>query len=163
MTFRLAKILLVLSVTLFYFLTVFNNVTDYNSNFQFVRHVLMMDSTIPGNDGMWRAINQPAVHHAFYVTIILWEAATMILCGWGGLRLFRAIHGSAESFHAASNVAVGGLTLGLLLWLVAFLGVGGEWFLMWQSKVWNGQEAAFRMFSVVAIVLVIVLQRDSDG
>jgi len=39
-----------------------------------------------------------------------------------------------------------------------FLSVGGEWFLMWQSKSWNGQEEAFRMFTVVGIVLVVVAQ-----
>jgi predicted small integral membrane protein len=27
---------------------------------------------------------------------------------------------------------------------------------MWQSKTWNGQEAAFRMFTVVGIVLLLV-------
>jgi predicted small integral membrane protein len=34
---------------------------------------------------------------------------------------------------------------------------------MWQSKTWNGQEAAFRMFTVVGIVLLIVVQPDTDG
>jgi predicted small integral membrane protein len=28
---------------------------------------------------------------------------------------------------------------------------------MWQSKTWNGQEAAFRMFAVEGIVLVVLL------
>ncbi len=42
--------------------------------------------------------------------------------------------------------------------LVAFLDVGGEWFLMWQSKIWNGQEEAFRMFTVVGVVFLVVLQ-----
>jgi predicted small integral membrane protein len=51
----------------------------------------------------------------------------------------------------------------MLMWLVAFLGVGAEWFLMWQSHNWNGQEAAFRMFVVVAIVLLLMLQPDRDG
>jgi predicted small integral membrane protein len=46
------------------------------------------------------------------------------------------------------------------MWLVAFLSVGGEWFLMWQSKSWNGQEAAFRMFIVVGIVLIVLVQRE---
>jgi predicted small integral membrane protein len=49
------------------------------------------------------------------------------------------------------------------MWLVAFLDVGGEWFLMWQSQVWNGQEAAFRMFAVVGIVLLILLQPEGEG
>lgn len=47
MTLRVAKTLLVFGVALYYAIIVFNNVTDYNSNYQFVRHVLMMDSTFP--------------------------------------------------------------------------------------------------------------------
>jgi predicted small integral membrane protein len=49
------------------------------------------------------------------------------------------------------------------MWLVAFLSIGGEWFLMWQSKMWNGQDAAFRMFAVVGVVLLLVAQPDSEG
>ena len=86
----------------------------------------------------------------------------MILCVWGGVQLLRALVQDAETFRVASKVAISGLTLGLLMWLVAFLSVGGEWFLMWQSKSWNGQEAAFRMFTVIGIVLLVVLQRESD-
>jgi predicted small integral membrane protein len=48
------------------------------------------------------------------------------------------------------------------MWLVAFLTVGAEWFLMWQSTKWNGQEAAFRMFAVVGIVLIFVAMRDEE-
>ena len=44
------------------------------------------------------------------------------------------------------------LTTSLLMWLEASLDVGGEWFLMWQSKMWNGQEEAFRMFTIVGVV-----------
>jgi len=62
---------------------------------------------------------------------------------------------------AALNVAVIALTTSLLMWLVAFLDVGGEWFLMWQSKVWNGQEEAFRMFTIVGVVCVVVVHRET--
>jgi len=156
MTLRAAKIVLVFAIALFYAIVVFNNITDYDSNYQFVRHVLMMDSTFPGNHGMWRAVNSPAAHTAFYVAIISWEFVTTLLCLWGGIRLARAFNADAEEFQRAKNVAIAGLTLSLLMWLVAFLGVGGEWFLMWQSKNWNGQEAAFRMFALVGIVLLLV-------
>ena len=44
MTLRVAKMLLVFAVALFYTFVVLNNTTDYDSNYQFVRHVLMMDS-----------------------------------------------------------------------------------------------------------------------
>jgi predicted small integral membrane protein len=163
MILRTTKTLLVFAVAVFYSLVVLNNTTDYDSNYQLVRHVLMMDSTLPGNHGMWRAMNSPAWHTAFYVSVIAWEIITMILCWWGGLRLARSVRGSAQAFNQSKRVAIAALALALLMWLVAFLGVGGEWFLMWQSKTWNGQEAGFRMFTVIGIVLLLVAQPDTEG
>jgi predicted small integral membrane protein len=162
MTLRAAKMLLVFGVALFYTLVVLNNTTDYDSNYQFVRHVLMMDSTFPGNHGMWRAINGPGLHTAFYLSIIAWETATMILCWAGALKMAAALRGTAAIFHLSKRVAIIGLTASLLMWLIAFLSVGGEWFLMWQSKTWNGQDAAFRMFTVVGIVLLFVAQPEAE-
>lgn len=162
MTLRTIKLLLVFGVAIFYSLVVFNNITDYGSNYEFVRHVLMMDSTFPGNRGMWRAINSPALHTVYYLSIIVWEAATMLLCWWGGIGMARALGAPAAAFQRAKRISVIALGLGLLMWLVAFLSVGGEWFLMWQSRSWNGQDAAFRMFTVVGIVLVLVALPDWD-
>ncbi len=162
MTLRVAKLSLMFAVALFYTVVVFNNITDYNSNYQFVRHVLMMDSNTLGNHEMWRAMNSPAWHTAFYVGIILWEALVMLLCWWGGLRLMSAISAPAPVFMQAKSISVAALTLALLMWLVAFLTVGGEWFLMWQSKTWNGQEAAFRMFTLIGIILLLLAQPDSE-
>jgi len=94
MTLRIAKISLVFAVAFFYLVIVFNNVTDYDSDYQFVRHVLMMDTTFPGNHGMWRAINSPAIHTAFYLMIIAWEALSMVLCFAGGVKLAGALSDS---------------------------------------------------------------------
>jgi predicted small integral membrane protein len=160
---RAAKLLLLAGIAIFYTLVVFNNVTDFNSNYQFVRHVLMMDSTFPGNHGMWRALPSPTFHIAFYISIIAWETTTMILIWWGVVRLVGALRRSAAAFNAAKRLPVMALTLSLLMWLIAFLSVGAEWFLMWQSHTWNGQEAAFRMFAVVGLVLLILLQPESEG
>jgi predicted small integral membrane protein len=160
---RAAKTLLLAGIALFYTLVVFNNVTDFDSNYQFVRHVLSMDSTFPGNRGMWRALQSPAIHLAFYLGIIAWEIATTVLLWWGVVRLLRAVRLSASAFNAAKRVPVMALALSMVMWLVAFLSVGAEWFLMWQSHTWNGQEPAFRMFTVVGVVLLIVLQSDTEG
>jgi len=160
MALRASKVFLVFGIALFYMVLVLNNITDYGSNYEFVRHVLMMDSTFPGNHGMWRAINSPVVHTVFYIGIITWESVTMLLCWWGGVRLLKSYRADAAQFTAAQNVAVIALTTSLLMWLVAFLDVGGEWFLMWQSRIWNGQEAAFRMFTIVGLVFLVVLQRE---
>jgi predicted small integral membrane protein len=163
MMLRVSKLLLVLALALFYSFVVLNNTTDYNSNYLFIRHVLMMDSTFPGNRGMWRAMNSPAWHTVFYLAIITWEATTMVLAWWGGIRMARALRGPAAAFHQAKRFSIAALALSMLMWLVAFLSVGGEWFLMWQSKTWNGQDAAFRMFTVVGVVLLLVAQADADG
>ncbi len=161
MALRVSKAVLVLAVALFYTILVLNNITDYGSNYEFVRHVLMMDSTFPGNHGMWRALSSPLVHTVFYIGIIAWESVTMLLCWWAGIRLLKSYRADRAQFAAAVNAAVIALTASLLMWLVAFLDVGGEWFLMWQSKLWNGQEEAFRMFTIVGVVFLIVVQREA--
>lgn len=151
---RLSKALLVAAVALYVTLVVVNNLTDYGSNYAFVHHVLWMDSTLPGNHGLWRAIHPLWVHVVFYDGIIGWEIVTAVLLWAGSVQLFRAVRQPGAVFQKARSLAIGGLTVGLLLWLVAFLSVGGEWFLMWQSASWNGEEAAFRMFVVTALVLL---------
>jgi predicted small integral membrane protein len=158
---RTSKTLLLFAVTIYYSFVVLNNTTDYDSNFQVVRHVLMMDSTFPHNRGMWRAIHTPAIHTLFYFGIMLWEIVTMLLSGWGAVRMARARKGSIAEFHRAKRVGILALTASLLMWLLAFLSVGGEWFLMWQSKSWNGQDAAFRMFTVIGIIFLIIIQPDT--
>jgi predicted small integral membrane protein len=159
---RTAKVLLLAGIALFYTLVVFNNITDFDSNYQFVRHVLSMDSTFPGNHGMWRALPSPAFHRVFYIATIAWEALTMILLWWGVARLWRAVRYNGVVFNAAKRVAIIALTLSMLMWLVAFLDIGAEWFLMWQSATWNGQQEAFRMFAILGIVLLLLLQPDVE-
>jgi predicted small integral membrane protein len=159
---RAAKLLLLSAIALFYTLVVFNNTTDFDSNYQFVRHVLMMDTTFPGNKGMWRALSGPAWHLCFYFSIIGWEILTMVLSWWGAIAILRKLRSPAAEFNMAKRIPVIALTLGMLMWLVAFLTVGAEWFLMWQSHLWNGQEAAFRMFVVVGMVLLIMLQPERE-
>ena len=43
MALRFSKAVLVFAIALFYTILVLNNITDYGSNYEFVRHVLMMD------------------------------------------------------------------------------------------------------------------------
>mgnify|MGYP003639020583 CR=1 FL=1 len=170
MIVRLCKIALVASAALFLFIVVLNNaIFDYPSNYAFVQHVLGMDSLFSGESQAWRAFRDPTpadgswwFYHAFYWSIILWEAAAAGLCAIGSWRLCRDRAASAPAFQKAKSVAALGLTLSMLQWFVAFITVGGEWFLMWQSKTWNGQDAAFRMFACLGLMLVFLMQRDDE-
>jgi predicted small integral membrane protein len=42
------------------------------------------------------------------------------------------------------------------------MSIGGEWFGMWMSSKWNGEESAFRFFAAFALVLIFVSLRN-DG
>jgi predicted small integral membrane protein len=154
--FRLAQFSTLTCVTGILFLVTFNNVTDYGANLLFVQHVLTMDTTFQSPSTAWRAIHSPALHHVMYVTIILWEALSTLLCAAGVVRIARVLSGDKAAFRKAAAPAVLGLACSNVLWLAGFLGIGGEWFLMWQSSTWNGQQAATRMFLVTTLTLLLI-------
>jgi predicted small integral membrane protein len=160
MQLRLCKIVITALSAVYLFVVVVNNLTDPNSNYQFVRHVLSMDTTFPGNAAMNRAVSTPIIHKAFYASIIGWEALTCILIGAGTLRLWKARSAPTADWKKAKGLASIGLTAGLIQWYFAFMTVGGEWFLMWQSRTWNGQDAAFRLFSFMGLSLLFLNQAD---
>ncbi len=159
---RYAKMIMVAMLAAFAALAAFNNLSDYTSNFNFVQHVLSMDTTFPGNRAMSRAIHAPWLWHGAYWLIIATEALTAILLSAGVLMLWRARHRSGQQFNRAKACAVAGFTVGLLVWFFGFMVIGGEWFLMWQSEEWNGQNAAFKFYAAILGVLVFLNQSDAD-
>ena len=159
---RLAKIAMVLGLALFAAIVTFSNVTDYDSNYEFVKHVLSMDTTFPGNRAMYRAITSPLLWTIGYWTIIAGEGLTALLFLVGGWRMIRVWDGPADEFDQAKSVTIAGALMGFLVWFVGFMVVGGEWFLMWQSSTWNGQEAAFRFYMTILAVLIFVNQPERD-
>jgi predicted small integral membrane protein len=155
---RASKAALVAAVALFASLVTFGNLTDYNTNFLFVQHVLSMDTIFPFSTIKYRAIISPALHHAAYAFIIAAEATTAVLCWIGAAALARRLRADA----VAKTYAVLGLTLGFLLWQVGFMSIGGEWFGMWQSKEWNGVPSAFRFLITIIAVLIFVAMPDQE-
>ena len=170
MIVRLCKVALVAAVGFFFFTVLLTDVfLDYRGNYTLVQHVLSMDTLSSGESQAWRALRDPTpqdhsywVHHLFYWTIIVWEGLTCGLCFWGAANMFRKSRGTAAEFNQAKRVAILGLTVSLLEWWVALFTVAGEWFLMWQSKEWNEQDSAFRMFACLGIVLIFINQKEED-
>jgi len=159
---RYAKIVMMLGLALFGLVVAYDNLIDYGSNFAFVQHVLSMDTTFPDNVLMGRAITSPVLHHAGYWLIIAAEALTglsFLACAY---RLLRNLRASAGDFHRAKSLGVVAATIGFATWFIGFMVVGGEWFAMWQSHIWNGQEGAFRFYMTMLVVLVFLLQKDDE-
>ena len=162
MTRRYAKIVMVLALAAFAFMVTFNNITDYGSNYAFVQHVLSMDTTFPDNAAIYRAITNPTLWHAGYWLIIAGEGLTFVLFLIGGIAMFGARRASAAAFEASKKWAIAGATVGFHVWFFGFMVVGGEWFLMWQSDIWNGQDAAFKFYMAILGVLIFVNQPDPE-
>ncbi|CAN7627871.1 DUF2165 family protein [Caballeronia sp. 15711] len=162
MIVRVSKLLLVMAMALLTSLVSVGNLTDYGSNLAFVQHVFLMDTTFPGNANRYRAITSPVVQNAGYALIISLETATAVCCWIGALNMWRARRAAGPAFSRAKRMAIAGLTLGFLTWQVSFMSIGGEWFDMWMSTTWNGEESAFRFFTTFALVLIFVSLRNDD-
>jgi predicted small integral membrane protein len=154
--------MLTLTLGIFALLAGVDNVIDYGTNFAFVQHVLSMDTTFPGNKLLWRAITSDWVHHAAYAFIIVSELVVGLLCMVGARHLFAARARPATEFNQSKALAIAGIAAGFGLYFFGFLVIGGEWFQMWQSATWNGQEAAFRFAAVFGLVLIYVTIEDGD-
>ena len=159
---RAAKAATVAAVALFASLVTFGNLTDYNTNYVFVEHVLSMDTIYAFSTIKYRVITDPALAQAAYALIIATEAATAVLCWIGALALARRLSADAAAFNRAKTLAIVGLTLGFLLWHVGFMSIGGEWFGMWQSQQWNGVPSAFRFLMTIIAVLIFVAIPDQE-
>jgi predicted small integral membrane protein len=118
-----------------------------------------MDTTFPANPLLWRSINSGPLHHAVYLGIIAVELLAALL---SGIAVFRMIAAGDDpgKFARAKAVGVMALALGVLLWVAGFEGIGGEYFLMWQSHTWNGQESAFRIAAVCMLGLLFLAQHE---
>jgi predicted small integral membrane protein len=159
---RLTKIMMCGALGAFGLLVAADNVVDYGTNYAFVQHVLSMDTIFPDSRLAWRAIHDPALWRAGYALIIAAEALTGLLFLAGTLQMLRRLRAPAAEFHAAKALAIAGAGMGFGVWFVGFLLVGGEWFQMWQSREWNGQQAAFRFVMVILAVLIFLNQPERD-
>ncbi len=146
----LAATLLTATVALYIALVAFGNITDFGTNQQFVQHVLAMNTTFKDDDLMWRAVTSKGLQDAVYVVIIVWETLAALVLVYGTWLWVRRDDERARRFSTY------GLLMLMVLFGAGFIAIGGEWFSMWQSKDWNGLEAATRVFLLSGVVLVVV-------
>ena len=158
---RIAKVMMIAALAAFALIVAYDNIIDYGSNYEFVKHVLSMDTTFAGSVLKDRAIADETMWHAAYALIIAAEGVTGLLLAFGALALLGRLRSWLEN-STAQMWAVAGLAISFGLWFFGFLVVAGEYFAMWQSKIWNGQETAFRITPVILGVLIYVSLPDGD-
>lgn len=105
---RLAKALLTFTVGGFALLVVFGNLTDYGTNFEFVRHVLAMDAQKPELAAVsqinYRAIPWTWAHHVAYLGVILTEAVIMVTCLVSAWQQVRAVGRDDAAFQRSKRM-----------------------------------------------------------
>jgi predicted small integral membrane protein len=113
----------------------------------------MNDTFSPEKNG-WRSINNSLLHHVMFILIILWELLVAVLLFLGAYTMTKKFKSDITEFTRAKKYTTFGLSLGVLLWFTVFIAVGGEWFLMWQSKNWNAQSTAFLLTCCFLLFLI---------
>ncbi|MFE0891248.1 DUF2165 domain-containing protein [Streptomyces rochei] len=156
-TLPLAATVLTGVLALYIALVAFGNITDFGTNQQFVRHVLAMDTTFKDDDLMWRAITNQGVQDAAYVAIIVWETVAALVLIYATWLWIHRDHAGGRRM-----TTYGALML-MLLFGAGFIGIGGEWFSMWQSQDWNGLDAATRIFLISGVVLIVAQLSPGDA
>lgn len=158
---RLFQSLTLLLAGLYGLFVFVGNLMDYDSNFQFVRHVLSMDTTFEGNALMWRAIDNEVIHHIAYWGIILAEGAFAALALIAAARMFFARDGDLVAVGRAKAWGFSAYGIGLLIWFFGFIIIGSEWFAMWQSATWNGKDTAMPLAILWAVFAAILAMNES--
>ena len=101
---RLAKILISLSLALFCLLVAYDNVTDPHSNYEFVQHVMSMDTTFPDNKLMYRSVTNPIFWQIVYALIITTQFVFGVLFLAGAMRMWRMRNASAAEFNQRQDL-----------------------------------------------------------
>ena len=110
---RIAKIAMIGSLALFALVVTFDNITDYDTNFEFVRHVLSMDAIFPGSALLYRQVTSPALWNFAYWLIIIGEGITSFVLGIAAVALLRQLRSDGARFNRAKRFVFIGATLGV--------------------------------------------------
>lgn len=159
---RIIKICLVATVALLFTIVAFDNVIEHESNLQFIQHLLSMDTTLHQPSLMTRAVTNPQSQRFIYYLLIIWQIMAAIICWFGTFALIASIRDNNTLFHESKSLAFLGLFTGVMLYLLGFIVLGGEWFSMWQSPTWNGQHKAGLYISIIMFVMIFLNTRDGE-
>jgi len=153
---RYSKVILMAFFSFFGLLVMCSNFTDYSSNYEYVAHVLSMDTTRENPNTDYRAITSPMLHHRIYWIVITLEVMYTVYSLIGTYQLFKNINASAEVFHDAKKFSIVGLLIALFIYYVCVQVIGVEWFNMDSSVSWNAKDWARHIVDFIFPLLIFM-------
>ncbi len=156
---RVTASVFVLMVAAYYLMVAFDNITNPTnpnaSNWPFVQGVLSGDG-VPVDSGFgYRFIDAQWFQVIAYLGIMAGESLTgifLVIAGILGLRR----SGSCPRWGGAQKWTFAGGTLGLAVFFLGFMAIGGNWFIMYLNSKWNGLQPAFQNSVMTVFMLVLV-------
>jgi len=113
---RVSKGMIASAIGFMCLLVSIDNIIDFNSNYQFVQHVLSMDTMKPyfsGGPLLDRAITNPQFHLIAYWLIIIGEGLSGILAVSGGLLMLFSITNGTK-FLKGKTLYILGATIAIM-------------------------------------------------
>lgn len=156
---RVVTSIFVLMVALYYLVVGFDNITNPTnpnaSNWPFVQGVLSGEG-VPADSGFeWRFIDATWFQALAYIGVMVTETVTGILLLIGGIAGLRGSRTCPRWGNAQKWTYAGGI-LGLAVFFLGFMVIGGNWFIMYLNSKWNGLEPAFQNSTMTVLMLVLV-------
>ncbi|WLG91379.1 DUF2165 family protein [Pseudomonas cucumis] len=156
---RYSKVILMTYISFFGLIVMYSNFTDYPSNYEYMSHILSMDTTRDNPNLSYRAITSPMLHHRIYWLIITLEVIYTGLCLLGTYYLFRNINASADAFHEAKKFSIIGLLVAIFVYYICIQVIGVEWFNMDESQTWNAKDWARHIVDFILPLLIYMAIR----
>ncbi|MHC8363839.1 DUF2165 family protein [Pseudomonas sp. LS2P72] len=153
---RYSKVILMGYLSFFGLMVMYSNFTDYASNYEYVSHILSMDTTRENLNLSYRAITSPILHHRIYWFIITFEVIYTSFCLLGTYHLYRNINAPAAVFHEAKKFSIVGLLIGFFVYYICLQVIGTEWFNMDESALWNAKDWARHIVDFMFPLLIYI-------
>lgn len=157
---RLVLVVMALFPTLWGFLGLLNDVTDFSDTAaNAVRPMLAMTDTYGNSWQQWRAITAPWAAPVGLVGIMGTETLAGIFGLVGLLTMLRNLTGSAEAFDRGKAWMMLGCLFAVLVWGIGFMVIAGDWFLSWEAKTMplSNQLGGMIYFLPNALGLIIAM------
>ncbi|MEM1435774.1 MAG: DUF2165 family protein [Pseudomonadota bacterium] len=149
---RYVGALLAAGIGAFEAITAAVDVFDFSGNAAYVGTVLSMQNT--SDPDSWRAIHSPALWHLAYGLIWLAHAACGAVTLAGAWLLVTA---QRDAVARAGQIAIAGIGIGALLYLVGFQTIAGAWFLLWSAPTPPDPLMAARSYCTCYVGVMIFL------
>lgn len=163
---RIAVMVMALFPTLWGFLGLLNDATDFNDTLvNAVRPMLEMKDTYDNPWQQWRAITAPWVAPVALVGIMAVETLAGIFGLIGLVIMLRNLRGTSAGFDQGKAWMMLGCLFAVLVWGIGFMVVAGDWFLSWEAKTMplSNQLGGMIYFLPNALGLIVAMVHREVG